>query len=106
MSSVEAELAKYAHNVFGALKVTYFNGIYELTKELKCDYDNVKQGVLLSGYINDTHTHIPGHDGKFGYGGKCFPKDISAFNKFNKNTMFGELLQMIIKLNDKYRNAK
>ena len=38
-------------------------------------------GVLLSGYINDTHTYVPGPDGKFGYGGKCFPKDVNAFAK-------------------------
>ena len=30
MSSEEAEMVKYAHNVFGALKVTYFNCIYDL----------------------------------------------------------------------------
>lgn len=30
MSSAEAEMSKYAHNVFGALKVTYFNCIYDL----------------------------------------------------------------------------
>lgn len=57
MSSMEAELAKYAHNVFGTLKVTYFNGIYKLAKKLKCDYENVKQGVLLSGVISTTRTH-------------------------------------------------
>ena len=28
MTNVEAELTKYAHNVFGAVAVTYFNGIY------------------------------------------------------------------------------
>ena len=32
MTSEEAEMVKYAHNVFGALKVTYFNCVYDLCK--------------------------------------------------------------------------
>ena len=33
MNNLEAEITKYSHNVFGALKVTYFNGIYELAQQ-------------------------------------------------------------------------
>ena len=33
MTSAEAEMVKYAHNVFGALKVTYFNCVYDLCKK-------------------------------------------------------------------------
>ena len=25
-----------------------------------------------------SHMNVPGHDGKFGFGGSCFPKDIQA----------------------------
>ena len=35
MSNIEAELTKYAHNVFGAVAVTYFNGIYDLCLKYK-----------------------------------------------------------------------
>jgi UDPglucose 6-dehydrogenase len=28
------------------------------------------------------HTMVPGPDGDFGFGGKCFPKDINAMIKF------------------------
>ena len=41
MSSLEAEITKYAHNVFGALKVTYFNAIHDLCQKNGCLYDNV-----------------------------------------------------------------
>lgn len=105
MSNKEAEIAKYAHNVFGALKVTYFNGIYELTKNLNCDYEKVKDGFLLSNYINPMHTNIPGPDGKRGFGGKCFPKDITAFSKYISNMLLGKLLDDVISINDKYRNS-
>lgn len=79
MTSKEAEIAKYAHNVFAALKVTYFNGIYELAQKENCNYNKIQEGVLLSGYINKMHTNVPGPDGSLGYGGKCLPKDLDAF---------------------------
>lgn len=106
MSSVEAEIAKYAHNVFGAMKVTYFNGIYEIAENMGCDYNNIREGVLLSGYINPTHTSVPGPDGKFGYGGKCFPKDISAFVTLSTNTHLKNLLNLVIENNEYYRSKK
>lgn len=104
MSNVEAEIAKYAHNVFGALKVTYFNGINELCEMMGCDYSNVQKGVLLSGYINEPHTSVPGPDGKFGYGGKCFPKDQTAFDLFTKDLHLNKLIAPLAVLNQIYRN--
>ena len=103
MTSLEAELTKYAHNVFGALKVTYFNGIYEICKKLEANYKNVQQGILLSGYINPPHTQVPGPDGKFGYGGKCFPKDVNAFAEHFKNMPIASLLKTLKPLNIHYR---
>lgn len=105
MSSLEAEIAKYAHNVFGALKVTYFNGIYDICKKNGCNFDNVQKGVLLSGYINDTHTYVPGPDGKCGYGGKCFPKDVNAFASFSNRNKYSieKLIFEVQKLNDMFR---
>lgn len=38
-------------------------------------------GVMSSGYINETRTMVPGPDGMFGYGSKCFPKDVHAAAK-------------------------
>lgn len=104
MSSREAEIAKYAHNIFGALKVTYFNGIYDLCEKMNCDYKKVQKGVLASGYINEMHTSVPGPDGGFGYGGKCFPKDLKAFININKNTPLGDLLTEVDLNNQYYRN--
>ncbi len=103
MSNLEAEIAKYSHNVFGAVKVTYFNGIYELCKKFGCDYNNIRRGTLLSGYINEHHTMVPGPDGKFGYGGKCFPKDVKAFMNFAKQENLGQLLEITNNINDIYR---
>lgn len=106
MSSLEAEVTKYSHNVFGALKVTYFNGMYELCQKLNIDYEKVRQGTLLSGYINAPHTSVPGPDGSLGYGGKCFPKDVDAFIDALNGLEIQKLLKTIPEINNKYRNKK
>jgi UDPglucose 6-dehydrogenase len=43
--------------------------------------------VALKGFaadqrIGDSHLNVPGPDGKLGFGGSCFPKDINAFIDF------------------------
>lgn len=103
MSSLEAEITKYAHNVFGALKVTYFNGIYDLCKRYEANYRKIQQGILLSGYINTPHTQVPGPDGKFGYGGKCFPKDVNALTKMTEGLPIHNLLKELQPLNIEFR---
>jgi UDPglucose 6-dehydrogenase len=80
MTNMECELAKYAHNAFGAMKVNFANIIYDIADKVGADYRMVKAGMLLSGYINDQHLEVPGPDGAFGYGGTCFPKDLRALN--------------------------
>ena len=104
MTSIEAEIAKYVHNVFGALKVTYFNAVYDYCQAMGADYEAVRRGVLLSQYISPTHTFVPGPDGKFGYGGKCFPKDTNAFAKATENFDLGKILAVVPELNEKFRN--
>ena len=103
MTSFEAEVCKYAHNVFGALKITYFNGVYDYCEKNGADFNRVLQGVLLSGYINDVHTAVPGPDGKFGYGGKCFPKDVNALTKMTVGYPLNSLLAPLQPLNVAFR---
>lgn len=104
MTSLEAEVTKYAHNVFGALKVTYYNGIYEYCEKLGINFENVRKGTLLSGYINEPHTNVPGPDGKFGYGGKCFPKDVNAFIDCLKDVNLYKLMKTVPEINKIYRD--
>ena len=103
MTSEEAEMVKYAHNVFGALKVTYFNCIYDLCQKMGMDYERVRKGILGSTYINEVHTQVPGPDGKLGYGGKCFPKDVNAMERKFRYTPLGRLLDPLKKLNIEFR---
>lgn len=107
MKNAEAELAKFTHNCFGAMKVAYFNMIYGLCVDLKIDFEEVKRGAFITGFVEKEHTHVPGPDGKFGYGGKCFPENMDALNKFlSKENLPGRhLINTIQWLNHIYRNG-
>lgn len=78
VSPKESETIKYFANCFLAVKVSYFNLLYQTCKCFNLDYDIVKIGVTLDERIGNSHTTVPGPDGKLGYGGYCFPKDINA----------------------------
>ena len=103
MTSLEAEITKYAHNVFGAYKVTYWNAVYDYCQKMGADFAKVHDGCLLSGYINEMHTQVPGPDGKFGYGGKCFPKDVNALATWVKDEPLGKLIAYLHELNVHFR---
>jgi UDPglucose 6-dehydrogenase len=87
MLNTEAELTKYTRNCFLALKVSFFNEIHNICSLLNINYDNFIKGVVCDDRIGASHTQVPGHDGKFGYGGTCFPKDTNALNSFAKNEL-------------------
>ena len=83
--------------------MTYFNAVADYCRRLGAGYENVRKGVLLSGYINDTHTLVPGPDGKPGYGGKCFPKDVNALAELAKGLPLGRLIAPLHDLNVGFR---
>jgi len=82
LKNIEAEITKFTHNCFGAMKVTYFNIIEELCRKLSADYNKVLSTSFITGFIEKMHTQVPGPDGKRGYGGKCFPENIDAFSRY------------------------
>ena len=75
----EAEMLKYVRNCFLATKVSFFNEVAEFcdTKE-NVDFERVRRLAVLDGRIGSNHTVVPGPDGKRGFGGTCFPKDMSS----------------------------
>lgn len=78
MSSDESEFVKYAANCFFATKVLFFNEMRLLADKVGIDWSNVIDGVMADGRIGTSHYQVPGHDGDWGVGGTCFPKDINA----------------------------
>jgi UDPglucose 6-dehydrogenase len=82
MGRKEAELVKYTRNNFLALKISFFNEIYQLCKATSIDYDAVRAGMEGDARIGMSHTGVPGYDGHFGYGGTCLPKDTNALLQY------------------------
>ena len=76
--STYAEMVKYITNCFLAMKVSFANEMYEISNALDIDYDKVIEYAMHDERLGYSHWSVPGPDGDFGYGGHCFPKDVSA----------------------------
>lgn len=76
--STHAEMVKYLTNTFLSVKVSFANEIYEICDKLKIDYDKVVEYATMDERLGESHWSVPGHDGDFGFGGHCFPKDLQA----------------------------
>lgn len=107
MSSHESEFIKYFTNTFFATKVSFFNEMFLLVEKLGLNWNTILEGVMSDGRIGISHYQVPGHDGDFGFGGTCFPKDINAFIKtFEKNEINPIVLKSVWKRNETVRKNK
>ena len=98
--SLTAEYIKYMNNTFFASKVSIMNEFYRLANHLGVDWDKALYGFVSDQRIGDSHLHVPGPDGKLGFGGTCFPKDINAFISFaKKNNVNMNVLEAAWKTN-------
>lgn len=77
-SSTIAEMVKYITNTFLATKISFANEMYQICQGLNIDFDKVVEYAKYDDRLGKSHWSVPGHDGDFGYGGHCFPKDIAA----------------------------
>ena len=77
-----AELIKYMNNCFFATKVSFLNEMYQIAEKIDANWDEAISGFVADGRIGHSHLNVPGPDGKFGFGGSCFPKDIQAMIDF------------------------
>lgn len=76
MSTVSAELAKYAENYYLALKVTWANELHDLAELTGADYNKMMNGVTHDYRIGRSHTHV--YPDNRGWDGRCLPKDTAA----------------------------
>ena len=83
--STTAELVKYMNNTFFATKVSIMNEFKLVCDKIGANWNDAMYGFSSDHRIGDSHLHVPGPDGKLGYGGTCFPKDVNAFIQFAKN---------------------
>jgi len=73
-----AESVKYFINCFLATKVSFANEFKQICDEVDVDYDKVVEYALYDQRLGRSHFSTPGPDGKRGFGGSCFPKDLNA----------------------------
>ena len=76
--SITAEMVKYMTNTFLATKVSFANEMYQICGRLGIDYDKVVEYSTYDERLGKSHWAVPGPDGKPGFGGSCFPKDLNA----------------------------
>ncbi len=72
-----AEMIKYAANVMLAGQIALANELYNICNSVGVDYTIVQETISLDNRIGK-NIKVPGPDGDFGFGGKCFPKDLNA----------------------------
>lgn len=86
IKSEEAELIKYSHNIFGAMRIVFSNHLYDASEKLKVDYKEVIDGFVHSKFIGKGYLRYATifSNGKRGYGGPCFPKDVNSYIYFCK----------------------
>ena len=80
--AITAELIKYMNNVFFASKVSIMNEMKMMSDAIGANWKQALSGFAADQRIGDSHLHVPGPDGKMGFGGSCFPKDINAFMSY------------------------
>ena len=102
-----AEMVKYFINCFLAMKVTFANEMYDICEATGIDLDKVTEYTLYDTRIGNSHLTVPGPDGDRGFGGHCFPKDLSAIIKMTEDLgTTNNVLKSTQKTNDKLRKNR
>ena len=91
-----AEMIKLASNAFLATKISFINEIANVCEEVGADVQEVAGGMGLDKRIGESFLS-PG----IGYGGSCFPKDVSALKQLAGNSGYHfQLLSSVIEVNE------
>ena len=100
----EAELMKYYHNTFNALRVIFANVYYEVCNRYDADYSVVKDAFLKNGDMPDEYLDVSDH--LRGYGGVCLPKDVKAMRELCKELQLDyQLFDTIDSENSRFRST-
>src|SRR4051794_7995142 len=91
-----AEMIKLASNAFLATKISFINEIANVCEEVGADVGKVAEGMGLDARIGPAFLRAG-----IGYGGSCFPKDVSALKMLAGNTGYHfQLLTAVIEVNE------
>ncbi|UUY06223.1 UDP-glucose/GDP-mannose dehydrogenase family protein [Svornostia abyssi] len=96
MDIASAEMVKLASNAFLATKISFINEIANVCEETGADVLEVAKGMGLDDRIGPKFLK-PG----IGFGGSCFPKDVSALKQLAGNSGYHfQLLNAVIEVNE------
>lgn len=91
-----AEMIKYASNSFLATKISFSNEIGNICKKIGVDVYEVMKGVGMDHRISPHFLNAG-----IGFGGSCFPKDVSALIRLAENMELDPvLLKSVLEVND------
>lgn len=91
-----AETVKLFRNTFLATKIAFCNEWYRFCEKNNLDYETMRKVATADTRIGASHSHVPGHDNRTGFGGTCFPKDIaSAIHQFHSVEVFCPVLTAV-----------
>jgi len=94
-----AELIKYASNAFLAMKISFINAVATLCESVGADVEQVREGIGSDSRIGRQFLN-PG----LGYGGSCFPKDLSAYRAVARECGYDfRLLEEVMRINNEQR---
>ena len=96
-TSVEsAEMTKYASNAFLATKISFINEIANICEKVGADVEDVARGMGLDKRIGSDFLKAG-----CGYGGSCFPKDVTALNQIAGTKGYDfKLIKSVIEVNN------
>ncbi len=89
--SIDAEIIKYGRNISGFFRVVFANILYDLTKNVGGDWNNIKEAMSADPDTGPTYLN-PVHKSGRGAGGHCFIKDFAAFTEIYKNKVVDDKL--------------
>ncbi|MFM8611850.1 MAG: UDP-glucose dehydrogenase family protein [Actinomycetota bacterium] len=94
--TASAEMIKLASNAFLATKISFVNEIANVCERVGADVEEVARGMGMDARIGSSFLR-PG----IGYGGSCFPKDVTALKQLAGNTGYSfQLLASVIEVNE------
>ena len=94
-----AEMTKYAANAMLATKISFMNEIANICEKVGADVNNVRIGIGSDKRIGYSFIY-PG----CGYGGSCFPKDISALSRLSSDLNYdAELINAVENVNNRQK---
>lgn len=94
-----AEIIKHASNSFLAMKISFINALANICERSGADVEKVAEGMGLDKRIGKSFLNAG-----IGYGGACFPKDVSAFIKIAEKLNYDfRLLKAVEEINSRQK---